>query len=45
MEEDGSFAYDDEENLIEVGAGILVRWEEVRILDFFEYPEAADAEA
>jgi len=45
MEEDGSFAYDDEENLIEVGAGILVRWEEVRLLDFFEYPEAADAEA
>ena len=45
MEEGGSFAYDDEENLIEVGAGILVRWEEVRLLDFFEYPEAADAEA
>ena len=45
MEEDGAFSRDDDDNLIEVGAGILVRWEEVRVLDFFEYPEEADAEA
>jgi hypothetical protein len=39
MEEDGDFTHDADDNLVEVGAGILVRWEQVRLLDFFEYPE------
>jgi hypothetical protein len=45
MDEDGAFSHDEQENLIDVGAGILVRWDEVRVLDFFEFPEDADAEA
>jgi hypothetical protein len=42
VEADGSFSYDDDGNLVELGGGTLVRWDEVRIMDLFEYAEVDD---
>jgi hypothetical protein len=35
MREDGSFEEDDEGQLVSLGSGILVRWDEVETLEFF----------
>jgi hypothetical protein len=45
IDDDGTFVQDDEANLVDTGGGILVRWEEVRFLNVFDYVEEADGAA
>ena len=42
MTADGDFATDDEGNFLETGGGLLIRWEEIDLLEFFHVEGSGD---